>query len=316
MQLPFAKPELPEADQWINSPPLSIGSLHGKPALVQFWSYSDAPSLRAVAFLNGIWEKYSPLGLAVAGIHVPEFEFEKDAKNVAEAVGDAKIAYPVALDNTRRSWNSFACKRVPSAYLFDSRGAVRFTHSGEGGYDETEKQVRELLAQSGGDVSRIPLSFAREPEHAQEITPTAYAGPPRSPVTASGKVCMPNGVCGYIDPGIRERGRVYLSGLWEEKPGHAETASDSGSGVAIRFYAREANIVLDPGPQPSAAKVTVGNRHAQKGEAGADVNPDTAELLLRAPRMYRIYSSQSYGERDVRLEFAGKGIRFYAFSFG
>ena len=83
--------------------------------------------------------------MVIIGVHSPEFGYEKDADNVAQAIKDLKIKYPVALDNDFANWKAYNTWAWPSMYLIDKQGRIRFTHVGEGAYEETERRIKELL---------------------------------------------------------------------------------------------------------------------------------------------------------------------------
>jgi thiol-disulfide isomerase/thioredoxin len=51
-------PELDGAVAWLNSPPLSRESLHGKVVLVNFWTYSCINSLRELPYMKAWAAKY------------------------------------------------------------------------------------------------------------------------------------------------------------------------------------------------------------------------------------------------------------------
>ena len=91
-------PSLAGATQWLNSPPLTTESLRGKVVLVDFWTYSCINCIRSLPYVRGWADKYKDHGLVVIGVHAPEFAFEKDPANVAKAVKDLNVDYPVALD--------------------------------------------------------------------------------------------------------------------------------------------------------------------------------------------------------------------------
>ena len=81
----------------------------------------------------------------IVGVHSPEFDFERDPANVAEALRDQHIEYPVALDPEHRIWRAFDNHYWPSFFLYDRAGARRYTHIGEGAYATTEDAIRQLL---------------------------------------------------------------------------------------------------------------------------------------------------------------------------
>ena len=92
--------------------------------------------------------KYADQGLVVIGNHYPEFNYEKDLDNLAQAVADLGIEYPVAQDNDGKTWRAFGNRYWPTKYLIDKRGRIRYRHIGEGRYAETEAAIQTLLAEA------------------------------------------------------------------------------------------------------------------------------------------------------------------------
>ncbi|HET9862116.1 MAG TPA: peptide-methionine (S)-S-oxide reductase MsrA, partial [Steroidobacteraceae bacterium] len=80
-------PELSGATGWLNSQPLTRASLRGKVVVIDFWAYSCINCLRALPYVNAWYRQYKDSGLVIIGVHSPEFEFEKDAGNVRQAIG-------------------------------------------------------------------------------------------------------------------------------------------------------------------------------------------------------------------------------------
>jgi thiol-disulfide isomerase/thioredoxin len=71
-------PALHGATAWLNSEPLTKSDLHGKVALVDFWTYSCINWRRSVPYVRAWAKKYKDHGLVVIGSHSPEFGFEHD----------------------------------------------------------------------------------------------------------------------------------------------------------------------------------------------------------------------------------------------
>ncbi len=143
---PRAK-EIVDPTGFINTDGISLADARGEVVLLEFWTYSCYNCQNAQPHINSLYEKYSGDGLQVIGIHKPEFEFEKDYASVAEAVKQANIQYPVALDNNDATWNAYGQRYWPTWYLIDADGFIRYKHIGEGAYDETDKKIQELLAE-------------------------------------------------------------------------------------------------------------------------------------------------------------------------
>jgi hypothetical protein len=57
------------------------------------------------------------------------------------------ITYPVVLDNDYATWRAYGNNYWPRKYLMDIYGNIVYDHIGEGAYEETEKKIRELLAE-------------------------------------------------------------------------------------------------------------------------------------------------------------------------
>ena len=108
----------------------------------------------------------------ILGVHAPEFEFEKVLENVQEAVDEFGLLYPIVQDNERGTWRAFRNRFWPAKYLIDRDGYVRYTHFGEGRYEETEQWIRKLLEETGADLSGI----SDETEQAPVIDSEAREG--------------------------------------------------------------------------------------------------------------------------------------------
>ena len=72
---------LERANEWLNSSPLTPAALRGKVVLVNFWTYTCINWRRQLPYVRAWAEKYRDQGLAVVGVHAPEFEFEKNIAN-------------------------------------------------------------------------------------------------------------------------------------------------------------------------------------------------------------------------------------------
>lgn len=143
-----AAPEFTGADHWLNSPPLTLDSLHGKVVLVEFWTRECINCLHVLPHTKALYEKYAEKGLVVVGVHTPEYDEERDLASLREAIGKYRITWPVAVDNSYRIWNAYGNRYWPAAYLIDPNGRVVYRHVGEGNYDGIEQRVRQLLDKS------------------------------------------------------------------------------------------------------------------------------------------------------------------------
>ena len=141
-------PEFQGISEWINSKPVTTKDLLGKVVLVQIWTFACINCQRTLPYVVGWNQKYAAKGLQIIGIHTPEFPFERDSKNIHQAIAKHGITYPVGVDNDFQTWKAFKNEYWPHLFLADRRGIIRYDHIGEGAYDETEAKIRQLLGQA------------------------------------------------------------------------------------------------------------------------------------------------------------------------
>jgi hypothetical protein len=90
-------------------------------------------------------ERYAAAGLRVIGVHTGGFPPSQDPGAVADAVARLGIEYPVVVDTEREIWQLYGNLGWPARYLWDAEGLLRNYHYGEGAYEETEREIQELL---------------------------------------------------------------------------------------------------------------------------------------------------------------------------
>jgi thiol-disulfide isomerase/thioredoxin len=141
-------PPLAGLGPWFNSPPLDLKQLRGKVVVIDFWTYSCINCIRTLPYTRAWHQRYARDGLVIIGVHAPEFAFERNPANVARAIKDLGVPYPVVLDNDFNLWRAFNNRYWPAHYFIDAAGRVRYHHFGEGGYEESEEVIRTLLAEA------------------------------------------------------------------------------------------------------------------------------------------------------------------------
>lgn len=141
-------PDLLGLTNWINSEEISsLSELHGKVVLVDFWTYSCINCIRTLPHVQALYEKYGEDGFVVLGLHAPEFSYEHKVENVRAAVIKHGLTYPIAQDNDFKTWRNYENRYWPAHYLIDKDGVVRYTHFGEGKYEEMDDWVGRLLGE-------------------------------------------------------------------------------------------------------------------------------------------------------------------------
>ncbi len=148
------KPSGPKAPalrstRWINSPPLTAAHLKGKVVLVEFWTFDCINCVRTLPAMRALASAYPDTDVVIVGVHTPELDHERDARNVERAVKRLEVRYPVAIDNDYAIWRAFGNRYWPALYLIDRRGVIRHTHVGElhqgtAAWDEVTDLVEKL----------------------------------------------------------------------------------------------------------------------------------------------------------------------------
>jgi hypothetical protein len=176
----------------------------GRPVLLEFWDFCRPNSIRTLPYVKAWHERYKDAGLRVIGIHTAGFEPSEDAEAVREAVTRLEIPYAVVVDVEHEIWELYGNLGWPARYLFNQQGLLAHYHYGEGGYDETEKAIQELL---GIEEHLLPPI---RPEDAPGALLTVQTDDVEGPYS----------------------GPYEAGGVWAVLDGHGEV-SVNGSGIAV-----------------------------------------------------------------------------------
>ncbi len=132
---------------WINSEPLTVKGLRGRVVLIEFWTFGCYNCRNTLPAVKRWHDRYSEKGLTIVGVHSPEFDSEKKIENVRQQVASLGIRFPVVTDNDYETWRAYKVEAWPTIFVLDKSGRIRWTHVGEGRYDETEQVIQKLLAE-------------------------------------------------------------------------------------------------------------------------------------------------------------------------
>ena len=309
-------PELVGINGYINIDNIKINELRGKVVLIDFWTYSCINCIRTLPYLKSWYDKYNDKGLVIIGVHTPEFEFEKDYNNVKQRVEKFGIKYPVVQDNDYLTWRAFNNRYWPHKYLIDKDGYIRYDHIGEGGYEETEMKIQELLEEMG---EFIDLEITKEElQERKPITPETYAGysfaVPRGQILGNKENYQPEKIINYEDVNEFIPNRIYLQGSWfNGKDDLLHTGIDGK--VQLLFTASSVNIVSDSGEEQEI-EVLINNNPISREQAGNDILIKDGKSIIKIdePRLYNI-ADGDYGGYLLTLKVKNK-FQFFAFTFG
>jgi cytochrome c biogenesis protein CcdA/thiol-disulfide isomerase/thioredoxin len=306
-------PEFVGINNWLNTDnPLVVSELKGKVVLVDFWTYTCINCIRTLPYITSWYDKYKDQGLVVVGVHTPEFEFEKNTKNVSSAIEQYKIHYPVAQDNEYSTWDNYNNHYWPAKYLIDANGYIRYVHFGEGKYEETEMAIQALLKEAGSAVS-ASLEDIPDDSPKERVSPETYLGSKRSEFFYPLKF-LSNGIKTFeLDENITKNS-YSLGGEWEITDEYAKSGKDSV--LEYNFYANKVFLVMRPGSgTESKVKVFLDGNLVDELNSGEDAVGGIVNI--DSDRLYNLIDLKgNYGDHILRMEFEDSGVEAFAFTFG
>jgi len=293
-------PDFAEITRWINTPgsrPLTLRQLRGKVVLVDFWTYSCVNCIRTLPYLKAWYARYHRDGLVIVGVHTPEFAFEHVVSNVQRAVREHGIRYPVAVDDRYGTWDAWANQYWPADYLIDRTGDVRDAHFGEGGYTQTQNDIRKLLGEKGsGPMAKATGAITPS---TQVETPETYLGTYRA--QAYTQALQPNVDADYGAPAAVPTNAVELAGHWRVES--HQIVAGAGAKLLFEYVAPRIYVVAAP---PRTGPVTLG--------VSVDGSPNAA---VRVPDddLYQLAHMPTAGPHKLVLSVPA-GTSLYSFTFG
>jgi AhpC/TSA family len=138
-------PPFPPKLPWVNVAMLRMDQQLGRPVLIEFWDFCRPNSIRTLPYMTAWHERYQADGLRVIGVHDSGFAPSEDPEAVRAAVARLAIPYAVVVDVEHEIWNLYGNLGWPARYLWGQDGKLFDYHYGEGGYEETEIAIQQLL---------------------------------------------------------------------------------------------------------------------------------------------------------------------------
>jgi len=313
---PLAK-EIISPAGFINSDDnLKIQNLIGKKViLVDFWTYSCINCQRTLPYLTSWYDKYKDQGLEIIGVHTPEFEFEKQYDNVARAVEQYNIKYPVVLDNDYGTWQAYGNRYWPRKYLIDIDGFIVYDHIGEGGYEETEKKIQSLLSERAsrlGEDNVITKDItAIKADSLRAKSPEIYFGANRNSYLDNGQTRQ-TGEQVFIEPAKIKTNFLYLTGKWNIQDEYAKNLAKNVK-VIFRYQASDVFFVAEA-KKGARLKVLLDGEQVPSSMAGSDVNNGIIDV--NDSRLYKAIETNEYGEHTLELIIEDGAVDMYTFTFG
>jgi peroxiredoxin len=105
--------------------PVQLATFKGKILLVDFWASWCAPCKTSFPALDTLYREFEPRGFTVLAVNLDERR--KDAAGFLTA---RPHTMPVLFDPKGEAPKAFGVKGMPTSFLIDRAGNIRFTHTG------------------------------------------------------------------------------------------------------------------------------------------------------------------------------------------
>ena len=119
-----------------------VGLQSNKVMIVDFWATWCEPCKKSFPKLQELYLKYKASGLEIAAIS------EDDEKGgIVDFANTYGAKFPVGWDGDKSIAKKYQPKSMPSTFIVDRKGVIRFVHTGyhDGEEVEIEKEIKSLM---------------------------------------------------------------------------------------------------------------------------------------------------------------------------
>src|SRR5215213_6894413 len=239
-----------------------------------------------------------------------------------EVLKSGATDYPIALDSNYAVWRAFANHFWPALYIADEQGRIRNHHFGEGEYAMSEMAVQQLLREAGkegfdpGLVSVDPQGTEVAADWNNVRSPETYL----SYVLSYG-FASPDGERfgephDYPEPSRLSLNQWAPSGVWTLAE-HAAVLNEAPGRIAIRFHARDVNLVMGSAERGLSVPFRVLiDGDPPDATRGTDVD-EQGNGTVSGQRLYQLVrQSKPIADRLFEIAFLDSGVEAYCFTFG
>jgi peroxiredoxin len=125
--------------------PTSLSDFRGKVVLVNIWATWCGPCKREIPSLDRLYQLRKDKGFEIVAVS----EDRTSSSKVASFVADYQMSFPVLHDARGEVGNKYWARAIPSSFLLDRQGVIRWKVAGAIQWDDDRvvKRVDQLLAQ-------------------------------------------------------------------------------------------------------------------------------------------------------------------------
>lgn len=128
----------------LTNTPVHFHEYQGKVLYVDFWASWCTSCVQSFPFLNQLTHKFGEQGLHIVGVNLDE-----KIDDAMVFLGHHPSHFTIANHGGEQCAKSFDVQAMPSSFLIDKKGVIRYTHQGfrAGETEELKAQIVQLLSE-------------------------------------------------------------------------------------------------------------------------------------------------------------------------
>ena len=126
----------------LNGKIVTLDTFKGKVIFLNFWAPWCIPCRDELPELDKLYKKYNGKGFEVIGISMDTSE-----AGIRKFMQKVPVTFPILIDKQGKADNAYGFTGLPSGFLINRDGVIRYRYTGFGKEDlvEYEKNIMELL---------------------------------------------------------------------------------------------------------------------------------------------------------------------------
>lgn len=136
-----------EVKRYPDGSPYTVASDRGSVVLLDVWATWCEPCRDALPLYEQLAKEYGSQGLKVYALNVDE-----DSRTIPPFLAETKVNLPILMDaNAQVAEKTLGVKMMPTTFIVDSTGVVRFVHEGfsEAFLQQYQTEIEQLLKEKG-----------------------------------------------------------------------------------------------------------------------------------------------------------------------
>jgi peroxiredoxin len=118
---------------------VTLASLKGKVVLVDFWAQWCEPCKKELPQLDRLAKEYAAKGVVIVAVNI-----DKQRENAERMVKQLGVSLPVLLDPAGSVAGTYDLPKMPTSFVIDKKGIVRFVNEGFDGPKDVDRFKQEL----------------------------------------------------------------------------------------------------------------------------------------------------------------------------